>query len=93
MKKQESFTLSIPQSPVKFNETTNGDDKLGKNAKRKLKRADAEKQIAEKEKELKTLRQAIYQGINGYSQEEASKSTSEDHDSHNNFKSSSEDPK
>lgn len=91
MKKEESFTFSIPQTPVKVND---GDEKLGKNAKRKLKKAEAEKQIAQKESELKNLRQIIHQGINGYSQEEASKSTSEDHESHNNLKlSSSEDPK
>ena len=59
--------MSLPESPKKAHELNTENNKLGKNAKRKLMRAEAEEQIRQKEKELKKLRSAIYLGINGYS--------------------------
>lgn len=53
--------------------------KLSKNAKRKLKRKEQENAEKKSKEEAQNLRKAIYDGINGYSQKEATKSLSQEY--------------
>lgn len=76
--KDQKANVIVAQKPI-VPAVVAGDKKLSKNAKRKLKRKEQETEEKKTKDEAKDLRRAIYDGINGYSQKEATKSISQEY--------------